>query len=543
VLACGLALGLGFAPVAALAHAAQLDSIPRAEQRFSAAPAEVSVTFSENIGPIFFRVLDRNGREVGSPRDIRVEGARMILPLGASLPDGEYVMSYRVISEDTHPIGATIPFSVGAASSRGATMLAIASSPDSIWTIPAAVNRWVLYSAMLLAVGSALFVLLLNAPTQVAQVALRQGFWTAIVAAVSYVLAIGLNGAEMALAGAGALVQPGAWKAGLASTLLPSALIGVPAMVLLAWAARHGAALVKSNMLGAGAALAIGSFLVTGHAATAAPVWLMATAVGLHITAAALWFGALWPLARGAQLLDAREASGVLTAFSGRAAWAVGLIVISGSVITWTQVESIDNLVNTVYGQRLILKLVLFGILLLLAAANKRWLTPALARGSAGVARRLFHTIRAELLVYLLILLAAMSLTLTPPPRALVPSGVTAAIGAATANSAGITGQLIANGYTAEYELSSARAGENTLTVTVRSPDGKIVDTLADLEVTLLLNAAGIQDIRIKASKVGSGKWHAIIKEMIIPGQWTLGIDAFVTDYDKVEFRGSVDIR
>ena len=37
--------------------------------------------------------------------------------------------------------------------------------------------------------------------------------------------------------------------------------------------------------------------------------------------------------------------------------------------------------------------------------------------------------------------------------------------------------------------------------------------------------------------------WHAMVQEMIIPGQWTLGLDVFVTDYDKVEMSGPVEIR
>ena len=37
--------------------------------------------------------------------------------------------------------------------------------------------------------------------------------------------------------------------------------------------------------------------------------------------------------------------------------------------------------------------------------------------------------------------------------------------------------------------------------------------------------------------------WHVMIQEMLIPGQWTLEVDAFVSDFDKVQFSTPVDIR
>jgi copper transport protein len=244
-------------------------------------------------------------------------------------------------------------------------------------------------------------------------------------------------------------------------------------------------------------------------------------------------------------LLPLKDSGALLTAFSSRAAWAVGAIVLSGVVITWTQVQTISNFTGNDYGQRLIRKLVLFVILLAVAGLNKLWLTPALERGEPGAAGRIANTIRLELALYFLILLVAMTLTLTTPPRAIVPTGAGAAnpLAAAMAANASVKGTLRANGYTAEYQLTPGKPGENMLMVTVRGADGKVLENLADLEVVPSLPSAGISDIRIKAGKQPGGMWHAMVQEMIIPGQWTLGLDVFVTDYDKVEMSGPVEIR
>ncbi len=531
-------------PQAALAHAVLMESAPRAQQQLDVAPTEVSVTFNEGVGPIFFRIIDKSGSEVGKPGEIQLDGTKMRMPLGAALPNGTYVMTYRVISADTHPVGATIPFSIGEPIGDLTGASAATAATSSMWTWPVAINRWLLYCTMLLAAGSALFVLLMPAPTVLVASALRVGRWAAVVAAIAYLLSIGIGGAEMLLGGGGALFEVASWKRGLDSTLTPSAVIGIPAMGLIFWACSQGATPPRAGVLGLGAALGIASFLVTGHAATAAPVWLMATTVAVHLTATAFWIGAFWPLARSTVVLPVRESGALLTAFSSRAAWAVGAIVLSGLVISWTQVQSFGNLFGNDYGIGLRRKLVLFAFLLALAAINKFWLTPALERGELHAAGRIAKTIKAELGLYLLILLAAMSLTLTTPPRAIVSS--TAAGGgmaaAMTANDS-IRGTLQANGYTADYELTPGKAGENMIMVTVKGADGQVIENLTDLEITPSLASAGIADIRIKASQQAGGMWHAMVQEMIIPGQWTLGLDVFVTDYDKVEFSGPVEIR
>ena len=100
-----------------------------------------------------------------------------------------------------------------------------------------------------------------------------------------------------------------------------------------------------------------------------------------------------------------------------------------------------------------------------------------------------------------------------------------------------------ANGYTVDIELTPAKAGENMLMATVKDASGKALTSMADLEIVAALPAAGISDIRLKGQPVANGMWHVMIGEMIIPGQWQLGIEAFVSDFDKVEFVTEVEIK
>lgn len=530
-----LLVGLAFSQQA-LAHAVLMESSPKSGEMLATAPKEVRVTFNENVGPIFFKILDRSGKEVGSPGEIKLDGYSLILPLNDTLPNGTYVLTYRVISADTHPVGMTFGFSVG--EPMADTSQISAAPTTTAWTSAVAANRWILYVTMLLAAGSALFTLIIPTPTSVTASTYKLGRIAAIVAAVTYILAIGVGGAEMMLAGGNALLSASTWSRGLQSTLTPSAAIGVPAMLILlyAFAATDKP---RTGALAVGAVAAIASFLVTGHAATAPPVWLMATVVAVHLTCAAFWFGALVPLYKTTQAADTTEAGRIMTRFSIWAMYSVGLLILSGVVVTWVQVQTPGNLTTTEYGMILIRKLVVVGIILALATYNKFVLTPRLEKGDAKGAVIIRRTIRIEFAAYLFILGAAMALTLTSPPRAIVAGGAAAP----GMSMDGFRATAKSGDYSADIEVTPARAGENMLMVTVKDKTGAPITTMADLEVTANLPAAGISDVTVKGQNVGNGMWHVTFKEMIIPGDWTVRIDAFVTDFDKVGMETTVPIK
>jgi len=525
---------------AALAHAVLLGSTPKANEMLAESPKELILNFNEDVGPIFFKVLDRTGKEVGKPGEIIIDGQNIKLPLNEALPNGTYVLTYRVISADTHPVGTTFGFSVGEPMADMSQMSASTAEASTPWTYAVAANRWVLYAAMLLAAGSALFTLAVPTPGGVGAATFALGRTSAVVAGAAYLLSIGFGGAEMVLGGGAALFSPDAWARGADSTLTPSAAIGIPAMLVLIYAFAQGAEKPKTGALAVGAVGAVASFLVTGHAATAPPVWLMATVVAIHLFGTAFWFGALYPLYKTTQAADAVQAGGVMNVFSKWAVYSVGLIVLSGIVISAVQVQSPANLGGNQYSISLLVKIALVLMILGLATYNKYSLTPALEKGDAAGAERIRSTIKIEFGLYVLILGAAMSMTLTTPPRAIMDQS---AGGGMAMMGEGFKASLQANGYTADIDLTPAKAGENMIMVTVKGKDGQIITTLADLEITGNLPAAGISDVLVKGEKMDGGMWHVMFQEMIIPGDWTLKIDAFIDDFDKVTFETTVPIK
>ncbi|WP_017504255.1 CopD family protein [Brevundimonas aurantiaca] len=168
-----------------------------------------------------------------------------------------------------------------------------------------------------------------------------------------------------------------------------------------------------------------------GHgAATEGPGrWLHLVADIVHVLAAALWLGALaafWLMLsrRSARATDAAMFHQALKGFSGLGTLAVGLLTASGLVNT-TFTVGMANLrlaPDTAYGQLLIVKLVLFGLMLVLAASNRFALTPALGRSLQTVdARmaslgRLKRSVILESVVGAALVAVVAILGIQPPP-------------------------------------------------------------------------------------------------------------------------------
>lgn len=109
--AAGIALA-GAAP--AFAHDELLGSSPEPGQVLDAAPAEISLEFSNDIIEVgtAIEVVDHHGGEVAVGEPV-VAGPRVTASLPADL-EGEYQVRWRAVSSDGHPIEGTIDFGVGA---------------------------------------------------------------------------------------------------------------------------------------------------------------------------------------------------------------------------------------------------------------------------------------------------------------------------------------------------------------------------------------------------------------------------------------------
>jgi putative copper resistance protein D len=155
------------------------------------------------------------------------------------------------------------------------------------------------------------------------------------------------------------------------------------------------------------------------------PAIIHVAADAVHLLAAGAWLGGLLPLgmvvvAGRMKQLSNEEAIFVLSRFSGMACLAVGALVASGAVNGWFLTGSLSALAGMSYGKLPLLKLGLFGLMLCLAASNRFWLVPALARPttasqSALVLARLRRNILAEQMLGLVVVgIVSLLGTLSP---------------------------------------------------------------------------------------------------------------------------------
>lgn len=524
----------------AWSHAVLLGSTPAAEASLDVSPTEIIFNFNENVGPIFIKILDRTGQEVGDLGEWTVDGNDVITPINGELPNGTYIATYRVISADTHPVGGSVVFAVGEAVASMGDVSA-GGGETSGWVIPVAINRFIQYGAMLLAAGAALFATSMSVPSQVETSLFRMGRLSAMVAAVTYVLALGFGGAEMMLGGPGAIFSISAWSQAMSSTLAPSAFVGIPGLLILAFAFSKGPEGKSIPLLLLGSVIAVGSFLVTGHAATAPPVWLMAPVVAVHLFCAAFWIAALYPLAKTTQVATVQESGAVMTQFSQRAIWTVAALYVSGAFISWNQVEGLANLLSTDYGLRLTAKVSVFFVLLGIAAMNKMVLTPALEKADEAAAPKLRKAIKFEYAAMIFIIGAAVSLTLVTPPRATMEMGAGGDMGGM--GMGGFQTTIEKGKYTAAFSIDPGRTtGSNMVMIEFKDDAGNPVE-MVDVNIVWSLPTAGLEGIEGRGEMVSPGMFHFMFDQLIIPGDWEARIDAFVDDFDKQIFRATVPVK
>ncbi|MFK3983254.1 cytochrome c oxidase assembly protein [Micromonospora sp. NPDC050397] len=164
------------------------------------------------------------------------------------------------------------------------------------------------------------------------------------------------------------------------------------------------------------AVLAMVPPVFTGHAAAASNHQLAVSGLLLHVLPVALWVGGLLAL-----VLTGRAATDQLAVavrrFSPLAAACLLLVAASGLVSAYVRLPGLGALVGTRYGQLVLLKTVLLGMLALVGWWQRRAALPALAAGVRGVFVRVATV---EILLFAGAMGTAVALSRTPAP---VPGG------------------------------------------------------------------------------------------------------------------------
>jgi len=523
----------------AFAHAVLISATPEDGAVLAAAPGEVRLVFNEPISAIAVQVMDRNGRSLVSAQDVHVADAEIQIRLPDGLGEGIYLVSYRIVSLDSHVVGGSIIFSVGQTAAAGPAPVPSAAIPaDKGWRLAFYLDELLFYGASFAALGGTLFrLLLMGEAAAVKRAVRRQAEVAAVVGVLTVLFGIGLDGALFRAGPMATLFEAETWSLGFHSSFGASALFLAAGLVLLGLAAR----LAGQNaewLAGLGIVAAVAGFALTGHAATAPPRWLTAPAVGVHVLMVGFWMGSLPPLLLALKREDGQLAASRLLTFSQWGAPAVTLLLASGIALSTVQLGGFSAFFATSYGLVLLGKLLAVAVLLSLALVNRLRLAPALALGRPGAAAALKRSIRLELLLFAVIVLLALELGNLVPPRSLEE--------AAEANreaSAGAPSAIMsAGGYTAIITVTPARAGFNMTRIWFIGPDHKLFDPQS-VQLSMAEPGKHIEPIRRAPFRAATGLYRLMGNEISLRGKWVFRLDARISDFEERSFSAEIEIR
>jgi copper transport protein len=351
-------------------------------------------------------------------------------------------------------------------------------------------------------------------------------------ASAAALLALGLEGGQMTEGSWLTLLEPSTWRLGLATELGLSLVVSIAGLAALVVGLRAAAPLAL-----AGAIVAIGALALSGHAATADPVWLTAPMLALHLLMVSFWLGSFWPLWSLLRHEPAVTALAALRRFSDLAVGAVVLLAAAGLGLAVIQLGSVQALTDTTYGSRLTFKLVLVLVLVLLALVNRYGLMPGLGAGQAEARHGLLASILAEAGLALAILATTALLCQAVPPRALAMAGHEHHHDTA----GGFAGLAYRDGNGALVELVPARRGRNDLTLRLFDADGRPL-TPQEVTVELENRPAGIEPISGKVTRVGPGLYRVAGAELPVAGRWTVRVGALVSDFVRLGFTITIPV-
>jgi len=508
------------------------------------------LTYSEAVEPRFAAVSVTNAsgesQTAGVPRRSVSNPKTLVVPL-KRVGEGWYLVYWRVISVDGHPVRSAFIFAVGP-NPGPQPQFAIPSISETAATPRLIAARSIVFVAIMAAIG--LFILRIAIARPVARrvpesrlrplsVAYAISSLVALIAIPVYVLMATAQFALRSTFDLGALVpelRASAFGRGMLDLELVFALF-VVAGALALWVDRPereqrsiAELLAVTGALAAAAASLVVPGLV-GHAAQTSPRGALLLFDWLHLASGSIWVGGLIGLlVLWRSLPVARRVAGLLVCvprFSNTAFVSVLVLIGSGIGATLIHLPTFASLWQTSYGQTLLVKIGLLCAAMLLAAVNllrtrPRLLAcrqrPELGPGAASLLRRL---VAGEVLLVVSAVVAAAVLSSLPPPaKALAKvGGASAHVGPGP-----VTEVVTKNGYRVELHVSPNRAAaQNSFALRITRNGKPVRGAEVVIGATMLDMEMGTQSYALP--ETAPGVYSHAAPALVMVGHWGLSFD------------------
>lgn len=493
------------------AHALPQSSDPAAGATLKEAPSAVTITFGETPDPrlSLLRVLDSAGQDHATGKSQAVPGNPATLRVAvAKLGDGVYTVSWRTVSEvDGHLAAGTFSFGVGVtptgAAAAGFSSKAPNPSPLSV------VSRWLLYAGLMVLVGGAFVAL---------------ACYRSVPARLPVMLA---GAAGLGLAGAVGITVDDRQHANVSWSQLLGSSLGhqfewraTPVLVAAAVTAaalrfrpeRPRRALVA--LAGVVGLAGMWGDVESSHAAASHTLRLARmVSQWAHFAAAGVWAGGLAALLATIGVASPEQRVRAAKRFSATALVCVAVIAATGFQRAYDEVGTIHRLVHAAFGQYVLVKIGLLGVLVGLGAINRYRSIRALPSST----RPLRRVGVVELVVLATVLVATGILQgLAPPATSSAAPAVHPLV---------LTGQDFGTTMRATLTITPGLVGFNQFALKAVDFDtGRPVAGTASLRFTLP-SRPDLGSSTLPMAPAAPGSFAATGANLAIAGTWNVDVD------------------
>lgn len=493
--ATGLLALVTFAtPGVASAHAILDSSEPAASTVISQSPAEIKLDFNEEIEGTLLsvRLFDAQQKEIEISRaellDLDPSVVTAAIP---DLSDGVYVVVWRVVSADGHPVSGAFPFEVGDQSS-GKSEEVLTKILNSINTKsplgnPLAAGRFISFMSLVVLLGTVVFTW---GSTLITSQKSRQLMrFSTVGIAVGSIIVLLLQGPYASGKGWGAIFDTQligdvmSTRLGLAVLLR---LILVVVWGILALSDVRAETVWWKNLAFLCAVGTATTFAFSGHPSAGTASYLFVLVDAVHIGAVASWAGGLIALS-----VLRHEDSADAARFSGIATWVMPIAVVTGVVQGLHLLGGISNITNSNYGKLLLLKLGIVVVLIALGAKARAHLADT--RGN-----QFGTTIRFEAMLMVIVLaVTALLVGTSPTDKGLsVPQT--------------FSSTQIRSGIVADLSVSPTKVGTAEVHV-VLTPPGGALKPVVDVYVQISLPSRNVPSIPVAMIELAPNHWTGVV--------------------------------
>jgi copper transport protein len=547
VLAAAALIALA-APATASAHAYLTKTVPTPGAILDTPPHTIALTYDEAVEPRFAIISVTNARgdqQTTAPVHRSPSNPdTLVVPLKPHLPTGWYLIYWRAISVDGHPVQGGYTFAVGP-NPGPQPQFAIPSIAETATTTNLLIVRWGMFLSVMIAIGLFVLRMVIARPLvrRVEGASLRAVTiaW-GVVAGLSLVAIPVYLDVDTSVDSLRSVFDVGSLVPLFRVTAFGRAYVDLEICMALFCAAgaialwvdrpqREHRSIAEILAL-LGALAAAGSVLLipglAGHAAQTAPRGVSLAFDWLHLVSGSIWLGGLVGLLiLWLSLPAGRRVAGLsvcVPRFSNVAFVSVLLLLASGIGSTILHIPVLNALWTTSYGVAILVKVGLLAAAMVLGAINLRRTKPRLVaareRSELGdaAARLLRRTVSAEtVLVVVAVFVSATVSNLPPPAAALAQLGATLA----TVGPGQVASVVHQDGYTLKALVSpNTPAAPNSFALEITRNGQPVSGADVTLTFEMLDMQMGNQEYQL--SETQPGVYTHSAPALVMAGRWGL---------------------